>query len=157
MIVEQPDYSSLLAWTDGGARGNPGPAGIGGVIKDDTGTIVATVSEFLGEATNNVAEYTALLRTVEKCRSLGAQRVHLHLDSELVVKQVKGEYKVKNPNLKPLHMAVKTALVGLDVEITHVPREMNHEADALANEAMDGALSGPVAPEPYPEGQDSLF
>ena len=160
-------HESLLAWTDGGARGNPGPAGIGGVIKSEGGELVAEVSEYLGEATNNVAEYTALIRTVERCRELGAKRLRLFLDSELVVKQVKGVYKVKNPGLKPLHAQAHRALAGLKFDISYVPREENKEADALANQAMDGALGlGADADDRVADeflaseegkGQDSLF
>jgi len=160
-------HESLVAWTDGGARGNPGPAGIGGVIRTEGGELVAEVSEYLGEATNNVAEYTALIRTVERCRELGAKRVRLFLDSELVVKQVKGVYKVKNPGLKPLHAQAQRALAGLTFDISYVPRDKNKEADALANQAMDGALGLDETSSDLPankflagektKGQDSLF
>lgn len=130
-------------FADGGSRGNPGPAGSGAIIRDESGTPIATVSEFLGTTTNNVAEYTAVLRALELLvRSLGASaqeaNVAVSMDSELVVKQMRGEYKIKHPNLKPLAQRV-LALVGQfnSVTFSHVRRELNKDADRLANEAMD--------------------
>lgn len=127
-------------YTDGGARGNPGPAGAGAVIYKD-GVEVATVSEFLGVATNNVAEYEALRLAFEKVTELfgSDHTVTAYLDSELIVKQMKGVYRVKNPALKVLHEQIKERLKAsaLSVSFQHVRREKNKRADALANEAMD--------------------
>jgi ribonuclease HI len=129
----------LTVNVDGGARGNPGPAAIGVVIRDQTGAILGTVSEVIGEATNNVAEYRALLAGIGQARLLGATEIELLGDSELVVKQVKGEYKVKNAGIKPLHAEVLGELATFDEwSIEHVRREMNSEADALVNDALDG-------------------
>ena len=99
-----------IVYADGGARGNPGPAGAGAIVRNEEGKTVLKVSEFLGHTTNNVAEYTAVLRALEGIRDIaGAENaeVHVHMDSELVVKQMKGEYKIKHPNLKPLAEQVK--------------------------------------------------
>ena len=129
----------LTVNVDGGARGNPGPAAIGVVIRDQTGAILGTVSEVIGEATNNVAEYRALLAGIGQARLLGASEIELLGDSELVVRQVRGEYKVKNPGIKPLHTEVLGELAQFDDwSIEHVRREMNSEADALVNDALDG-------------------
>ena len=130
-------------YADGGARGNPGPAGSGAVIKNETGTVVGSVSEFLGTATNNVAEYTAVLRALENLYTyVGDQapyaEVAVYLDSMLVVKQMTGEWKLKNEGLKPLAYAVQQLVPKFkSVSFSHVYRENNKEADALANEAMD--------------------
>lgn len=124
--------------TDGGARGNPGPAGIGVAILDPGGRLLAEVAEYLGEATNNVAEYSALIRGLERALELGATEVEVRADSELMVRQMLGEYKVKHEGLKPLHaraQALKTQFAHFD--IAHVRREQNAIADALANKAID--------------------
>lgn len=132
----------LTVNVDGGARGNPGPAAIGVVVRDSDGGILATVSETIGEATNNVAEYRALIAGIQQAKLLGADRLELFGDSELVVKQVRGEYKVKNPGIRPLHAEVVEALRGFDVwSIDHVRREQNADADALVNDALDGRES----------------
>jgi ribonuclease HI len=132
----------LTVNVDGGARGNPGPAAIGVVVRDSDGGILATVSETIGEATNNVAEYRALIAGIEQARLLGADRLELFGDSELVVKQVRGEYKVKNAGIRPLHAEVVEALKGFgDWSIDHVRREQNADADALVNDALDGRES----------------
>lgn len=124
---------------DGGARGNPGPAAIGVVVRDAEGGVLMTVAERIGEATNNVAEYRALLAGIEQARTLGADSLELLGDSELVVKQVRGEYKVKNAGIKPLHAEVLEALRAFDDwTIEHVRREQNADADALVNDALDG-------------------
>lgn len=129
----------LTVNVDGGARGNPGPAAIGVVLRDQSGEILGTVSEVIGEATNNVAEYRALLAGIGQARLLGATEIELLGDSELVVKQVKGEYKVKNAGIKPLHAEVLGELAAFhEWSIEHVRREMNSEADALVNDALDG-------------------
>jgi ribonuclease HI len=129
----------LTVNVDGGARGNPGPAAIGVVVRNADGGILTTVSERIGEATNNVAEYRALLAGIEQARALGADSLELFGDSELVVKQVRGEYKVKNAGIRPLHAEVLEALSDFGHwTIEHVRREQNAEADALVNDALDG-------------------
>ena len=128
---------------DGGSRGNPGPAGSGAIIRNEAGETVATVSEFLGVATNNVAEYTAVLRALETLADMlesktGEAEVRVCMDSMLVVKQMTGEWKLKHPGLKPL--AARTSeFAGLfkSVSFEHVYRDFNKDADQLANEAMD--------------------
>lgn len=124
--------------TDGGARGNPGPAGIGAVIEDETGEVLETISEYLGKKTNNQAEYSAVIEGLKKCKDMGASVVHVLADSELLVRQANGEYKVKNDGLKPLFSEMKRleAEIGA-VHYEHVRREKNKMADKLANEAMD--------------------
>ncbi len=122
---------------DGAARGNPGPAGIGAIAKKND-KIIFQISEFIGNTTNNCAEYLALIKTLKKCISLKEQKVHIISDSELVVKQIKGEYKVKDEKLKPLFLESKKLIEKIKVfEITHTYREKNKEADKLANNAID--------------------
>ena len=124
---------------DGGARGNPGPAAIAAVVSTPAGEILEERSERIGEATNNVAEYRALLLGIERARELDASEVELIGDSELVVRQVRGEYKVKNAGLRPLHDETIAARGGFERwSIRNVPREQNAEADRLVNEALDG-------------------
>jgi ribonuclease HI len=128
---------------DGGARGNPGPAAIGVVVRDSDGEIREEVGETIGEATNNVAEYKALLRGIELAAAQGGTELELIGDSELVVRQVEGRYKVKNAGIKPLHAEVKRALQGFDSwSIRHVRRAENADADRLVNQALDGVLDG---------------
>lgn len=128
----------LIIFTDGGARGNPGPAGIGAALKNENGEIVAEISEYLGVATNNQAEYKALLAALEKARELRAETLECYLDSELIVKQLKGEYKVKNKGLLPLFFEVQNLSKAFQqISFSHVKRELNQEADRLANLAMD--------------------
>ncbi len=123
---------------DGGARGNPGPAGIGYVIEAPDGTIVSEGAESLGVATNNVAEYRALIRGLERALELDIQELDVRLDSQLVVNQLAGSYKVKNEGLRPLHRQAVELLARLDFhDVRHVPRRENTDADALANRAMD--------------------
>lgn len=130
----------LIVHTDGAARGNPGPAGIGIVIRAEDGTTLAELGEYIGEATNNVAEYRALMRALEEARRLGADSVEILADSELLVRQVSGEYRVRHPNLVPLYAAVMEQLRGFSsFSIAHVPRKENARADALANWALDEA------------------
>ena len=125
-------------WVDGGARGNPGPAAIAAVGRGD-GEVLEEVGERIGRATNNVAEYRALLLGIERAAALGASELELVGDSELIVRQVKGEYKVKDPTLRELHAQVKRALEPFDRwSIRHVRREHNADADHLVNEALDG-------------------
>ncbi|HNU81213.1 MAG TPA: ribonuclease HI family protein [bacterium] len=128
----------IIIHSDGGARGNPGPAGIGVLLTNEQGVSVAEISNFIGRATNNQAEYQALLAGLEKAKSLGAEEVVCRLDSELVVKQLNHEYKVKNKDLAPLFLKVHNLITSFKkISFQHVPREMNKEADKLANEAMD--------------------
>ena len=130
----------LTVNVDGGARGNPGPAAIGVVLRDADGEIVEAVGETIGQATNNVAEYRALLRGIELAAAHGATHLELVGDSELVVRQVEGRYKVKNAGMKELHAQAKAALAGLDNwSIRHVKRAQNADADRLVNEALDNA------------------
>ena len=128
----------LIIYTDGGARGNPGPGGIGAVIYDANKKKLAEVSEHVGHVTNNQAEYKAVIAALEKAKELGAEELEFYLDSELVVKQLKREYKVKNQDLAPLFLKIYNLEMGFKkISFKHIPREMNKEADALANKAMD--------------------
>jgi ribonuclease HI len=129
----------LVVNVDGGARGNPGPAAIGVVVQDPGGEVLEEHAERIGATTNNVAEYRALLLGIERATALGASELELVGDSELVVRQVKGEYKVKDTTLRKLHAEVKRALRGFEGwSIRHVRREQNAEADRLVNAALDG-------------------
>ncbi len=124
---------------DGGARGNPGPAGIGWVIVTSDG-IVAEGSETIGRATNNQAEYDALIAALEAAREYGYEEIHVRGDSELIVKQVRGEYDTKNPTLREKRVTVLELLSSFESwTLEHVPREVNERADELANEALDRA------------------
>jgi ribonuclease HI len=128
----------LIVNADGASRHNPGPAAIGATIKDERGNLVALISRPIGRATNNQAEYRALIAALEKTVELGARQVDIRLDSELVVKQVKGRYRVKNAALRPLYLKVGELLSKLEgFTISNVPREQNAEADRLANKALD--------------------
>ncbi len=130
----------LVVNVDGGARGNPGPAAIAAVLREPGGEVVDERGETIGRATNNVAEYRALLLGIEMAAAQGATEVELVGDSELIVRQVMGEYKVKDATMKELHAEVKRALAGFESwSIRHVRREHNAEADRLVNEALDGA------------------
>jgi len=129
----------LVVNVDGGSRGNPGLAAIGVVVRSENGEVVMDAAEAIGRATNNVAEYRALIRGIELAAQNGATRVELYGDSELVVKQVRGEYKVKDAGLKPLHAEARAALSAFEEwSFSHVRREQNAEADALVNQALDG-------------------
>ena len=130
--------NKLIIHTDGGARNNPGPAGIGAVLYDENKQVVKEISEYIGEATNNQAEYKAVIRAMEEARKLNASELEFYLDSELVVKQLNREYKVKNKELAPLFMKVYNLSQGFrKVTFKHVIRERNKEADALVNKAID--------------------
>ena len=130
--------SKYKLYTDGGARGNPGPAGIGGVLYDSENNIVGDFSVYLGVATNNQAEYKALLRGLELAKEKKIEDLECYLDSELVVKQLKREYKVKNKDLAILFVKAWNLSMGFkNISFNHVRREYNKVADALANEAMD--------------------
>jgi ribonuclease HI len=123
---------------DGGARGNPGPAAIGVVISAPDGEVVDEVAERIGPATNNVAEYRALLRGLERARELGASELEIIGDSELIARQVTGVYKVKHPGMRPLYEQAQAALRGFERwHIRTVPRSQNARADALVNAALD--------------------
>lgn len=144
--------------TDGGSRGNPGPAGVGIVVRDPSGEVVARGGSFLGSATNNVAEYEAMLWGMRAARALGARTLLVRMDSELIVKQMLGQYRVKNEGLKPLFLRAQELRRTFErVEFLHVRREANVEADALANEAMDARADVGDAPEPPEHGRGALF
>ncbi|HZR66188.1 MAG TPA: ribonuclease HI family protein [Terriglobales bacterium] len=143
----------LIAHTDGGARGNPGPAGYGVVIQDQQGKKVASLSQYLGEQTNNFAEYQALIAALEYAVEHGPKALRVVSDSELLVRQIKGIYKVKHPTLRDLHARARQLSSQLEwFDIEHVLRGHNREADQLANEAMDkGSGRAPFrAPLPPP-------
>ncbi|HXV05692.1 MAG TPA: ribonuclease HI family protein [Solirubrobacterales bacterium] len=128
----------LVVNVDGGARGNPGPAAIAAVVRSAGGEMIEERGERIGRATNNVAEYRALLLGIELAAALGASELELVGDSELIVRQVRGEYKVKDATLRELHAEAKRALAGFERwSIRHVRREQNAEADRLVNEALD--------------------
>jgi ribonuclease HI len=130
----------LVVHVDGGARGNPGPAAAAAVLSTSDGDVVDEAHEYLGVATNNVAEYRGLLLGLQRARDLGADEVEVVNDSELVAKQVNGEYKVKHADMKPLHAAARDALAQFGRwSIRSVPRAQNAAADALVNQALDAA------------------
>ncbi len=125
-------------YVDGGSRGNPGPSGAGAVIKTRDGTVVKRLKKSLGTGTNNRAEYMALIMGLEALGKLGAKRLQIFADSELMVRQISGRYRVKSPILKPLYIRAMSLLSCFaDYRINHIPRALNSEADGLANEAMD--------------------
>jgi ribonuclease HI len=130
----------LVVHVDGGARGNPGPAAAAAVVSTPDGDVLDEAHQTLGVATNNVAEYRGLLLGLERARALGATEVEVVNDSELVAKQVNGEYKVKHPDMKPLHAQALAALDGFERwRVRSVPRAQNAAADALVNAALDAA------------------
>lgn len=136
--ARQPPQNYLVANTDGGARGNPGPAGYGVVIKDQSGNKVAALSGYLGHQTNNFAEYSGLLAALEYAVTHPSKALEVISDSELLVKQIRGQYKVKNSALQELYGRAQGLIRMLDwFSIRHSLREHNREADQLANEAMD--------------------
>ena len=135
-----PAEATLFA--DGGSRGNPGPAASGAVLVDPNGEPLEEAASYLGVATNNVAEWTALLLGLEAAAKRGIRRLAVRMDSELVVKQVRGEYRVKHADLQPLHRRALSLLRGFEyVEVRHVPRKENKLADALVNRVLDAAAS----------------
>jgi len=143
---ENPPERYLIAHSDGGARGNPGPAGYGVVIKDERGTKVAALSEYLGHQTNNFAEYQGLIAALEYAIQHGPKALKVISDSELLVRQIKGIYKVKNAVLQDLHGRAKELIAQLEwFSIGHALREHNQDADRLANEAMDRGMGKTVA------------
>jgi ribonuclease HI len=131
----------IYVFTDGGSRGNPGPAAIGAVVYDMSETPprrLAVVSERIGVTTNNVAEYRAVIAGLEAALPFDAQRLHLRADSKLVVEQLRGTWRVKQDHLRPLHEHARSLLARYeDVDVQHVPREENTDADALVNAALD--------------------
>ena len=149
---DQPTDGWITAHCDGGARGNPGPAGFGAQITDESGTVIAELSEFLGFKTNNFAEYSGLLASLDYAIQHHHLRLKVVSDSELMVKQIKGQYKVNSPDLKPLWQEAKSRIAKLEsFQITHALRHKNKAADRLANEAMDRGMKRPQAPgDPAP-------
>lgn len=143
---ENPPEHYLIAHSDGGARGNPGPAGYGVVLQDESGRKVASLSEYLGHQTNNFAEYQGLIAALEYAIKHGPKALKLISDSELLVRQIKGIYKVKNATLQDLHGRAKELIAQLEwFSIGHALREHNQEADRLANDAMDKGMGRSVA------------
>ncbi len=131
----------LVIYTDGGARGNPGPAGIGVVIKNDKHERLSEFAEYIGTATNNVAEYRALILALRQAYELHASSLDIFMDSELIVKQMKGLYKIKEPTLQVLATEVIRLVKHFQtVSFTHIPRHLNKEADRLVNSAIDAAI-----------------
>lgn len=127
----------LIINTDGLSKNNPGPAAIGAILKDPRGKVVATISQAIGVATNNEAEYRAIVAALEKALNLGAKQIELRSDSELVVNQLNGRYKIKSTALRPFYLEVAKFLGQFEkITVTYVPREQNTEADRLANEAL---------------------
>lgn len=126
---------------DGASRGNPGPAAIGATISDEQGKLIACISQSIGRATNNQAEYRAVIAALEKAIKLGAKEVDINLDSQLVVRQLSGRYRVKNAALKPLYQRVRQKLSLLNgFTIAYIPRRQNKEADRLASRALSSAV-----------------
>jgi probable phosphoglycerate mutase len=145
LFPEKNDWIS--AHCDGGARGNPGPAGYGALIQDANGMVIAELSEFLGIRTNNYAEYSGLLGCLQFALDHNHPRLRVVSDSELMVKQIQGKYQVKSPDLKPLYEEAKRRIAKLEkFEISHALRHKNKDADRLANEAMDRGMKRPHAP-----------
>jgi len=160
---ENPPEHYLVAHSDGGARGNPGPAGYGVVIQDESGRKVATLSEYLGHQTNNFAEYQGLIAALEYALEHRPKALKLISDSELLVRQIKGIYKVKNAVLQDLHGRARELIGQLEwFSIGHALREHNQEADRLANEAMDqgmgrgGTRALPAQPATRPQAQQDF-
>jgi ribonuclease HI len=139
-MTSEPE--TWVTYSDGASRGNPGPASYGAVVIDPSGTVVHEASEPLGITTNNIAEYRGLIAALESALALGAQRVEARMDSELLVRQAIGRYRVKNPGLIPLHNRVLNLRGQFrEVVFKHVPRALNKHADALANQALDRGAS----------------
>ncbi|MFC1932466.1 ribonuclease HI family protein [Chloroflexota bacterium] len=135
--MQRVKSKQVVIFTDGVSKGNPGPAAIGATIKNEQGKIIATISQSIGKTTNNQAEYRAVIAALEYAIRLGANRVDMRSDSELVVRQLNGQYRVKKVHLKTLYQQVKQLLSQLEgYTINHIPREQNTEADRLANIAL---------------------
>lgn len=157
-----PSSDWITAHCDGGSRGNPGPAGYGAQITGPNGEVIAELSEFLGIRTNNFAEYAGLLATLQYALDHGYPRLRVVSDSELMVKQIQGRYKVNSPDLKPLWQEAQARISRLEgFEISHALRHKNQAADALANQAMDRGMKrgggAPATPKanPYPQRLDA--
>jgi probable phosphoglycerate mutase len=141
----------IVAYCDGGSRGNPGPAGFGVYIQDSAGKVLAELSEYLGARTNNFAEYSALLAALDFAIANGHGSLRVVSDSELMVKQMKGQYRVNSPELRPLYEEARRRVPKLDhFQIQHVLREKNRHADRLANLAMDRGMGRAPAASPVP-------
>ncbi|MCX6012072.1 MAG: ribonuclease HI family protein [Chloroflexi bacterium] len=141
-MTDQKSPLYLTIYTDGGSMPNPGPAGIGVVIKNGDLT-VKTISNYIGNATNNQAEYLALIAGLEEARNLGAKLISIRLDSELIVRQIQGSYRVRDLKLAPLYFRVKQLLQSFDyMDIEHIPRHLNEQADRLVHEARDNHKQG---------------
>jgi ribonuclease HI len=137
------DPGHLIVACDGASRGNPGPAGIGAQITDESGAVLGEIAEGIGETTNNVAEYMAVIEGLARAKELGARSVTLRSDSLLLINQLTGRYRVKSPHLQPLHRRARSIAAGFErISFEHVPREQNVEADRLANEGVDRWLAG---------------
>lgn len=135
-MISWPD--KVIIYTDGASRGNPGPSSIGVYVLDTDNQLVAEESEFIGEQTNNYAEYMAVIRALEMAIASGSKDVHLKVDSQLLVRQMSGQYKVKAKGIKPLFMKVKELAEHFNqIKYEHIKREFNKQADRLANEALD--------------------
>lgn len=136
--LPQKGSNVMEVYTDGASRGNPGPAAVGAVFRQKNGPALCEIHEAIGVCTNNVAEYRAVLAALEHCSRWGIKRVHLYMDSELIVRQLKGVYQVKSPDLRPLYQQVAVFTRALkEFEVRHIPRNKNAHADALANRALD--------------------
>lgn len=136
--VKPSSSKRVLVFSDGAARGNPGPAGAGAVITDAAGTVLARLGRFLGNQTNNVAEYQGLLLGLRHAQQLGLREIEVRADSQLVIRQLEGRYAVKHPGLKPLHAEATRLLQGFEsYTLRHVPREENSLADEMSNRAID--------------------
>lgn len=149
--------AEVVVYTDGGARGNPGPAGIGVHMTTTAGRTLDQIAEAIGHATNNVAEYTAVIRALERAQEMGAKRVQVRADSLLVVEQLRGVYKVKNPMMQKLHKQARELVKGFErVSFEHVPRAKNKKADALVNQAIDAwLLDHDDEPEAPPKSEEA--
>ena len=157
-----PAFDGIVAYCDGGSRGNPGPAGFGVYIQDSTGKVLAELSQYLGTHTNNFAEYSALLAALEFAIANGHRSLRVISDSELMVKQMKGQYRVNSPELRPLYEEARRRVPQLDhFQIQHVLREKNRHADRLANLAMDRGMGrardASLAPAPPPPAKAVMF
>jgi ribonuclease HI len=153
---EQKPVAFYQANIDGGSRGNPGPAAYGVVIRDAKGEIIARLKKYIGQSTNNVAEYFGLIAALDYAENHGIRALHVRSDSELLVKQMRGQYKVRSEDLRPLFERAKKMSQSFEAfRIDHVYREQNSEADALANQAMDetsrGASPSPTTDKPAPK------
>jgi ribonuclease HI len=152
----KPAIAAWRANIDGGSRGNPGPASYGVVVRDPRGEIVARLKKYIGRMTNNVAEYYGLIAALDYAQSQGIRQLRIEADSELMVKQMRGLYKVKSPELRPLFERARKMAQSLEsFRIDHVYREQNAEADALANEAMDEAEGRTPRPAVSPAAKSS--